>query len=125
MEQNNPFKALLDSVKPTIKRDVSLFEYFAELSNELTEVLKGYGLDRIDRDDWMSSLYSDFLCEYPIWSEFRLYLLATKYMLECELKRGAKRIANYWDVKEFCLMSTVLESKKRELAEIERTMCND
>lgn len=125
MEQNNPFKALLDSVKPTIKRDVSLFECYAEISNELTDTLKGYGLDRTARDVWMLRLYHNFLDVRESWSAFRLYLLATKYLLECGLKRGAKSPATYWDVKEFCQMSTVLESKKRELAEIERTMCNN
>lgn len=125
MEQKNPFKALLNSVKPTIKQDVSCFECYAEISNELTDTLKGYGLDRTARDVWMHQLYYNFLDVSESWSAFRLYLLATKYLLECELKLGVKSPVNYWDVKEFCLMSTVLKSKKRELAEIERTMCND
>lgn len=125
MEQNNPFKALLDSVQPTNKQDVSCIECYAEISNELTDTLKGYGLDRTARDEWMYQLYHNFLAVSESWSAFRLSLLATKYFLEICLARGAKSPATYWDVKEFCLMSTVLESKKRELAEIEKTMCND
>lgn len=125
MEQNNnPFKTLLDSVEPTSKRDVSRFEHYAEMSKELTEVLKGYGLDNTSRDEWMYALYNNFLDESPSWTAFRLDLLATKYFLEIALKRGAKSPASYWDAKEFCQMSTVLDAKKRELAELERMMFN-
>lgn len=116
MEQKNRFKSLLDSVKPSGKRDVSTFERYAEMSNELTEVLKGYGLDNSARDIWMQALYNNFLNESPSWTAFRLDLLATKYLLEVSLKHGVKEPVSYWDVKDFCQMSTVLENKKRDLA---------
>lgn len=124
MEQN-PFKTLLDSVKPSGKRDVSHFERYAEMSKELTEVLKGYGMKACDRDDWMIATYRGALLDQTFsFGEFQLRLLAIKYKLECDLRLGVTSIASPWELREYFDVSTILEDKVKEINQLERALMN-